>query len=158
MSTKGNPAARESAMKPYGAMKTNPAGTPSHISPRKAVNGFIHMILTIVCFILYSIWLFVPESYLHRVHISYYPRRYWAFAIPAILTMLFIYYCFASACLFFIATHPLDDGRCVTDVDVRKDMELNCGALTQSAGSVAPWADIPVPVVSTLLFQPWTEQ
>lgn len=134
---------------------------PTHFGPRAnpqtAMNGFIAMILVGVAFVLYMIWLLVPQEMLHRLHLSYYPNKYWAFAIPAMLTMLGAFYFYISCCLVLFTTHPLEDARCVTDVDTRKDTELNCGALTQTTGSVAPWADIPVSVASTLLFQPWVE-
>lgn len=128
------------------------AGGGNHSNPQTAINGFIAMILTVVCFLLYLVWLVVPQSMLHQLHISYYPDKYWALAIPALLTMLYAYYLFVSVCLALMTTHPLEDARCVADVDSREDTEVNCGALTQSAGSVAPWADIAVPVASALLF------
>lgn len=140
-----------------GAQKGTKSEGGSQSNPQTAINGFIAIILTLLCSVLYLIWLLVPQHILHRLHISYYPDKYWAFAIPAMLTMWGAYYFFVSVCLIFVTTHPLEDGRCITDVDTRKDTELNCGALTQSAGSVAPWADIPVPVASNLLFQPWVE-
>lgn len=134
---------------------------PTHFgpqaNPQTAMNGFIALILDGLAFVLYMIWLLVPEDMLHRLHLSYYPDKYWAFAIPALLTMLGAFYFYVSCCLVLFTTHPLEDARCVTDIDTRKDTELNCGALTQTAGSVAPWADIPVPVASTILFQPWME-
>lgn len=139
-----------------GAPTALPSKPPSN--PQTAINGFIAMILTFLCFFLYLVWLLVPQDVLQRLHISYYPDKYWALAIPAVLTVLFLYYIFVSLCLVLITTNPLDDGRCVTDVDSRKDTEVNCGALTPHAGSVAPWADISVSVASTLLFQPWPEQ
>lgn len=139
--------------KPSGARE----GVADHANPQTAINGFISIFLTLLCFFLYVCWLWLPTSVLHGLQIYYYPTRYWAFAVPAMLLMLFFYYIIVSCSLMLIKTYPLTDGRCVTDIDRRHDTELHCGALTEMKGRVAPWTDISASVSSTLLFQPWTE-
>lgn len=123
--------------------------------PQMAINGFIAWLLIISLTTVYLLWAIVPDSILHSLHITYYPDRYWAVAVPAILIMIFFYYYATSMCMILITTHPLDDGRCITDVDSKEERQITPGALTQNGGSVPPLVNIPVSISSRLLFLPW---
>ncbi|KAK9123574.1 hypothetical protein Sjap_013176 [Stephania japonica] len=46
------------------------------------VYGFVGSISTVVATVLFLIWAYIPEPWLHSVGITYYPSRYWAFAVP----------------------------------------------------------------------------
>lgn len=123
-----------------------------------AINGFIASILIIISSVGYVLWAVLPDAALHRLHMTYYPDRYWAVAVPAILVMFFFYYFSSSVLLTLMTTHPLDDGRCITDVDGKPDKEVDVRALANTNSSVSPWVDIPVSVASRLLFEPWKEK
>lgn len=123
-----------------------------------AINGFIASILIVLCSVAYVLWAVLPDEVLHALHLTYYPDRYWAVALPAILVILLFYYFTTSWLLVLVTTHPLTDGRCITDVDRKLDNELEVGALADSNNSVPPWVDIPVSVASHLLFEPWKEK
>ncbi|OVA02498.1 PIG-P [Macleaya cordata] len=47
------------------------------------VYGFVGSISTIVATVIYLIWAYTPEPWLHSIGITYYPSRYWALALPA---------------------------------------------------------------------------
>ncbi|XP_024632654.1 phosphatidylinositol N-acetylglucosaminyltransferase subunit P, partial [Medicago truncatula] len=46
------------------------------------VYGFVGSITTVVATVIFLVWAYVPESWLHSIGISYYPSRYWALAVP----------------------------------------------------------------------------
>ncbi|XP_023522259.1 phosphatidylinositol N-acetylglucosaminyltransferase subunit P-like [Cucurbita pepo subsp. pepo] len=61
------------------------------------VYGFVGSITTVVATVVYLIWAYVPDSWLHSVGIFYYPSRYWALAVPA-----YVMVSIALAWLFYI--------------------------------------------------------
>ena len=52
------------------------------------VYGFVVWISASLCLVLYLLWAYLPPSALHALHITYYPDRYWAVAIPGYLSLL----------------------------------------------------------------------
>ncbi|CAD2213051.1 phosphatidylinositol glycan, class P [Angomonas deanei] len=120
-----------------------------------AITGFISCLLVLGVFGGYLVWAIVPDEYLHLMHITYLPSKYWAVAIPAVIIMTCFYYWVASVLIVLVMTYPLTDGHCVTDVDKKKEAEVKLSSLSGIKSSVPPWVDIPVDVTSALLFQPW---
>ncbi|XP_044470526.1 phosphatidylinositol N-acetylglucosaminyltransferase subunit P-like [Mangifera indica] len=56
----------------------------SGFSPKTSeVYGFVGSITTVVTTVLFLVWAYVPQRWLHAIGISYYPSRYWALAVPA---------------------------------------------------------------------------
>ncbi|XP_052175782.1 phosphatidylinositol N-acetylglucosaminyltransferase subunit P-like [Diospyros lotus] len=47
------------------------------------VYGFVGSISTVAATVIFLIWAYAPEHWLHSAGIFYYPSRYWALAIPA---------------------------------------------------------------------------
>ncbi|KAL5560596.1 hypothetical protein UlMin_036807 [Ulmus minor] len=46
------------------------------------VYGFVGSITTVVATVIFLVWAYVPDSWLHSIGIFYYPSRYWALAVP----------------------------------------------------------------------------
>ncbi|XP_004487552.1 phosphatidylinositol N-acetylglucosaminyltransferase subunit P [Cicer arietinum] len=46
------------------------------------VYGFVGSITTVVTTVIFLVWAYVPETWLHAIGISYYPSRYWALVVP----------------------------------------------------------------------------
>ncbi|KAG2669074.1 hypothetical protein I3843_14G017300 [Carya illinoinensis] len=46
------------------------------------VYGFVGSITTVVATVIFLVWAYVPEAWLHSIGIFYYPSRYWALAVP----------------------------------------------------------------------------
>ncbi|CCW63868.1 unnamed protein product [Phytomonas sp. EM1] len=140
----------------------NPSINNSEISnskaPQVAINGFIAWLLFIVFTVMYLVWAIVPDRVLHQLHITYYPDKYWAVAVPAMLVIFFSYYFTTHAFLVLMMTYPLDDGHVITDVDAKTDTQVNVAVLAEQTGSVPMWVYIPVSISSRLLFQPWKEK
>lgn len=122
--------------------------------PYIAINGFIAWFLIMAMTAIYLLWGILPVNVLHRMRITYYPDKYWAVAIPALVVMFFFSYYVTHVGIVLLITHPLDDGHCVTDVDVKEDTKHTSAALSKDSVSVPAWVDIPVTVSSRLLFLP----
>ncbi|KAK1270121.1 Phosphatidylinositol N-acetylglucosaminyltransferase subunit P [Acorus gramineus] len=54
------------------------------------VYGFVGSISTVVAMVIFFVWAYIPEPWLHSLGITYYPSRYWALAVPtyAIVTIV----------------------------------------------------------------------
>lgn len=123
---------------------------------QKAINGFVFWVLTWVGFIMFIVWSTSPEDLLHRFQFTYYPDRYWAVALPAIVSMFFLYYVIMYYLSSLRNTKPLTSAFCITDQDARQQGKTSLGGLSDGNGSsIPPIADIPVNVVSRVLHQPW---
>ncbi|KAH9577996.1 PIG-P [Trypanosoma melophagium] len=120
-----------------------------------AINGFIAWLLIITAFVMYFLWAFLPSSLLDWALINYYPDKYWAEAMPALLIMSLVYYLSTSFLLVLYRTNPLTDGFCVVDTRAKEDHHT-LESLSDAKESVPPFTDIPVSVSSRLLFQPWS--
>lgn len=47
------------------------------------VYGFVGSITTVIVTVIYLVWAYTPEPWLHALGITYYPSKYWALAIPS---------------------------------------------------------------------------
>ncbi|KAI9560194.1 hypothetical protein GHT06_014208 [Daphnia sinensis] len=112
-------------------------------APYRAIYGFVLWIISYVFLIIYIVWAFVPEEWLHVFGLTYWPQKYWAVAIPAYIffgLLLFGFVIYPSINL--LITPPLNDFRTVTDEDA-----------TFSAGKgIAPITDVPLVDVCEKLY------
>jgi len=46
------------------------------------VYGFVGSISVVVATVIFLVWAYVPDPWLHAIGIFYYPSRYWALAVP----------------------------------------------------------------------------
>ncbi|KAL2622426.1 hypothetical protein R1flu_002631 [Riccia fluitans] len=81
-------------------------GSPGGGAKPFEVYGFAGSIGSIVAYVVYIIWAYTPESWLHAVGITYYPSRYWAVAIPTYVIISVALMCILYLGLYFRATHP----------------------------------------------------
>ena len=51
-------------------------------TPERAVYGFVLFVLTIVTFLVYCLWVFVPFEVLDSIGLSYWPAKHWAITGP----------------------------------------------------------------------------
>lgn len=90
-------------------------------TPNRAVYGFAMYLCFKISFILYLIWVIIPETYFQYIGIKCLPKRYWAVAIPicivtTVLIFGFIIYPSINLCM----TPKLNDTRTVFDEIVKK--------------------------------------
>ncbi|RNF22480.1 phosphatidylinositol glycan, class P [Trypanosoma conorhini] len=119
-----------------------------------ASNGFIAWLIVLMVFVMYFLWAFLPGYLLDWTLLTYYPDKYWAVALPAMLVMSVVYYFSTSFLLVLYRTNPLTDGFSVADADAKEDYH-SLESLSDAKETVPPLTEIPVSVTSRLLFQPW---
>ncbi|GAA5992119.1 hypothetical protein JCM5350_007018 [Sporobolomyces pararoseus] len=72
---------------------------PSHFPPRNPTDpaptvesqGFLLYISSLLLYVLYLFWSFLPDRYLEKAGIEWYPSREWALLIPSWITMTILY-------------------------------------------------------------------
>lgn len=118
------------------------------------VYGFVGAISTLVAFVVFIIWAYLPESWLHAVGITYYPSRYWAMAIPSYLMVAIFFICTFYTSLNYIATPPPHSLNTLFDEHTRQPMKVLCtsGSLGKEDQPIDSLSDIPITTVNALLF------
>jgi phosphatidylinositol glycan class P protein len=122
-----------------------------------AVYGFVGWVGTLVGFLLYLLWAYLPVEILHNLGVTYYPSRYWAVAIPAYVcvVVIFIFATYSGFCLMI--NPPVDAFSTFTDkhaLDKPKDWQVRCA----DDSRLPPIFDFPIAEVNRLLYQRAPEQ
>ena len=63
-------------------------------TPKRAVQGFVLYLLATASFLLYLLWLLIPETTLESWGIVFLPQRYWAVVIPIYVSVIFVTFVF----------------------------------------------------------------
>ena len=113
------------------------------------ISGFVGFILTVLFYVVYLIWAFVPDSYLHRIGVTWLPSKFWTLAIP---TWMYISYIFFM--LFPNLLVMFDE----MAIDTRAGFEDEFTSLTQHirnpyGGDVPLLVDIPIEDVNRIMYQ-----
>ena len=91
------------------------------------VYGFVIWIAASLGLVLYLLWAYLPPSALHALHITYYPDRYWATALPAYLSLLPLALCLAYVGLNLARTTPLGELGALEDGWTRYELPGRAG-------------------------------
>lgn len=85
-----------------------PEHTPAP-TPARSLYGFFMYLFSKTILIIYCIWAFVPDEYLHSLNIYYYPQKYWATAVPI--------QCLVALTLFTFLIYPSINMCMNSDID-----------------------------------------
>ena len=109
------------------------------------VYGFVVWISASLCLALYLLWAYLPPCALHALHITYYPDRYWAIAVPAYLSLLPPLLCAAYVGYNLYRTTPLGDIGALEDGWTRYEVagSEGGGEAVMRPASVTPRYSIP---------------
>jgi len=114
------------------------------------VYGFVLWLCTFVCYLVYLIWGFLPEEWLHAVGITYYPKKYWAVAVPAHLCFTYLLVLFVYWGINLLTVAPLDS-KCLIQDEHSSNLRESLKSCNE--GCVPKVADLPIDLVNDLLYQ-----
>lgn len=117
-------------------------------SPTAEVYGFVMWVTSIIAFILFLIYAFVPVPILHSIHFTYYPDKYWACAIPAYACVTYMTAFFANILYIHWKTPPLDSFH-----SIRDEYSINNEIEQQTNNDrLPPAADLPIEYINKLMY------
>ncbi|KAJ2721887.1 hypothetical protein GGI07_003678 [Coemansia sp. Benny D115] len=117
--------------------------------------GFVIYLVSLVSFVLYLMWAYLPDSVLGAVGITYYPDRYWALALPAWwLTVVAFAYLFNMAANMY-NTPLLNSMDNIVDPysNLPKNMAKAAEFYSNEVGGIPPVSDIPISLVNKCLYE-----
>ncbi|KAK9094510.1 hypothetical protein Scep_025979 [Stephania cephalantha] len=120
-------------------------------SPKPSeVYGFVGSISTVVAIVLFLIWAYIPEPWLHSVGITYYPSRYWAFVVPTFAMVTVVLAIGFYIGLNFMVTPPPTSFNAMFDEYSREPTTF--ADTTTSDQPIEPLSDIGINKINDLMF------
>ncbi|CAL9091064.1 unnamed protein product [Musa textilis] len=114
------------------------------------VYGFVGCITTVIAAVIFMVWAYTPEPWLHSLGITYYPSKYWAIAIPSFLIVTVVLAMVSYLGLNFMVT-PLP-----TSFNIMFDEYSRERSTVTSLGGeecpIEPISDIGVDQINNIMF------
>ncbi|KAI5647570.1 hypothetical protein M9H77_33575 [Catharanthus roseus] len=115
------------------------------------VYGFVGSITTVVAAVMFFIWAYVPENWLHSVGIFYYPSKYWALAVPAYLMVTIVLAIVLYIGLNFMATPPPTSFSIMFD-DFTREPLISIPSMDGDDQPIEPISDIGINKINQIMF------
>ncbi|KAF5379055.1 hypothetical protein D9615_005995 [Tricholomella constricta] len=114
--------------------------------------GFVAWTSTSLAFILYVLWALVPDEYIQRAGINWYPNREWALLLPAWSIVLVITTYIVYSSMAIAATPSFSDMSSITDRRVLFPADPEDNAPYLISGGTPALYDIPIGMVNRVLY------
>ncbi|GAB4832809.1 hypothetical protein Ancab_006826 [Ancistrocladus abbreviatus] len=133
--------------------KASGFGLSGEHGPKPAeVYGFVGSITTVAATVIYFIWAYVPESWLHSVGISYFPSRYWALAFPTYFMATVVLMLGFYIGLNFLATPPPTSMTVMFD-DYSREPQNFMPSTGEGDQPIEPICDIGINTINDIMFK-----
>ncbi|KAJ3681758.1 hypothetical protein LUZ60_014331 [Juncus effusus] len=128
----------------------NAASRSEFAGPKPSeVYGFVGSITTVISSVIYLVWAYTPEPWLHSLGFTYYPSKYWALAVPSFLIVSVILAMVLYLGLNFLSTPP------PTSLNTIYDEYSRDGILSLPDGMgkpIDPISDVGIDHINNLMF------
>ncbi|KAJ2521356.1 hypothetical protein H4217_001453 [Coemansia sp. RSA 1939] len=115
--------------------------------------GFVVYMVSMVAFVVYLAWAYLPDSALEAIGISYYPDRYWALALPAWWLTAVGFILLFNIAMNMYNTPPLSSLDNITDQHSNvADIADADGFLCDEVGGIPPISDLPITLANRCLY------
>ncbi|KAJ0700846.1 putative phosphatidylinositol N-acetylglucosaminyltransferase [Helianthus annuus] len=120
------------------------------------VYGFVGAISTVVATVIFMVWAYVPDPWLHSIGIFYYPSKNWALVLPtyAMVTVVTMFLFYIG--LNFMATPPPTSLNSIYDEN-SKDIVCFDPAVEEDDRPIKPYSDIGLDQINMLMFKEWKQ-
>ncbi|XP_072963220.1 phosphatidylinositol N-acetylglucosaminyltransferase subunit P-like [Typha angustifolia] len=115
------------------------------------VYGFVGSITTVIATVIYLVWAYTPEPWLHSLGITYYPSKYWALAIPSFFMVSVVLAMIFYLGLNFMVTPPPNSFNTIFDEYSRERSVLISSMGTEKP--IEPISDIGIDQINGCMFQ-----
>lgn len=115
------------------------------------VYGFVGAISTLVGFLVFLMWAYLPEPWLHSMGITYYPNRYWAMAVPAYILVSIVFVVAFYSSLNFLATPEPCSLNSLFD-EYTRCPSSGSQLLPEADRPIHAISDVPITTVNALVF------
>ncbi|GAA5962043.1 hypothetical protein JCM8115_002896 [Rhodotorula mucilaginosa] len=145
-----------------------PPREPTDPAPTVESQGFVLYIGSLVAYVMYLVWAFLPEQWLVAIGIEWYPSRDWALLVPAWIVMLvaFVYISYFLLTMYstpsLALSEPYNDPRAYVpppprpklgkDGQPRPPTPLWAHAVLLPEEAIPPLYDLPIEVVERVLY------
>ncbi|XP_010933523.1 phosphatidylinositol N-acetylglucosaminyltransferase subunit P isoform X1 [Elaeis guineensis] len=141
---------RRAAVSIFDSIEKGPGFAEEHGPKPSEVYGFVGSITTVIATVIFLVWAYTPEPWLHYLGITYYPSKYWALAVPTFCMVTVVLMMAFYLGLNFMVTPPPTSLNTMFDECSR---EPSTCMVSKAEQPIEPISDIGINQINDLMFQ-----